>query len=474
MYLISISMILNELKNKNNIAILWFWIEGKSTLRFLLDLWIKISNITIIDQNNIDIEFKWIIITWELYLNNLSIYDVIIKSPWISPYNEKILPFRSILTSQTEIFFNNYIGKTIWITGTKGKSTVSTLLYETLKKSELSIKLVGNIGNPVLEDINLTTQSNYDYIIYELSSYMLETCKPKCDIAILWNIYTCHLDWHNNQFCVYEQAKLNILKKSNNKIISQEFSNYGQGIDNVKYFWLGSEYHFSNNTFYKNDIKLFKIENLLLLWDHNKKNICSVISVLDIISEQYEKQSDNQFDNIISSLKKTLLTFSWLPHRMEIIWEFNNITFIDDGISTTPESTIEAIKTFWNKINTLFLWGWDYGFTKDSYKLLINSIIKYNIKNIVLFPDTGLDIFDIWRNKKQYGDIFSLGIKNIKLNILFTNKMSNAVKFSYKFTWVNNICLMSCAAPSYSLWTWYIQKWSQFKEYIEKNKKENM
>lgn len=466
-------MILEELKTKNNIAILWFWKEGKSTLRFLLGLWILESNITLIDKNTINTDFNWNIITWDTYLDNLTKYDIIIKSPWISPYNIKILPFRNKLTSQTEIFFNNYKWKTIWITATKGKSTVSTLLYETLNNSGLVVNLVGNIGNPVLDDINLSEDNHYDYIIYELSSYMLETSQPSCDIAVLWNIYTCHLDWHDNNFSVYEQAKLNILSNSNYKVISQEFSNYGQNIDNVKYFWLESEYHFSNNMFYKNSTQLFKCIDLVLLWEHNKKNICSIISILDIISKENNNKNNYEFNYLISTLEKTLITFSWLPHRMENIWEFNNITFIDDGISTTPESTIEAIKTFWHKVNTLYLWGWDYGFTQDSYKLLINTITEYEIKNIILFPDTWLDIFNIWRDRKKYGDIFSLQINNSKLNILFTNKMSEAVKFSFKFTWDNNICLMSCAAPSYSLWTWFEQKWKEFKQYIELNKKEN-
>jgi UDP-N-acetylmuramoylalanine--D-glutamate ligase len=158
---------------------------------------------------------------------------------------------------------------------------------------------------------------------------------------------------------------------------------------------------------------------------------------------------------------------------MEKIVENNWITFIDDGISTTPESTIEAIKTFWSKINTLFLWGWDYGFTQESYNLLKNNIKYFNIKNIVLFPDTGLDIFNIPRDSIKNNTELNIELEGLSTNVLYTNSMNSAVKFSYKHTWENNICLMSCAAPSYSLWTWYEEKWEQFIKYIKENKKEN-
>ncbi len=464
-------MYLYEIKEVKNIAILWFWKEGKSTLNFLLRLWICLSEITILDKNEINISNSDIkIITWEKYLDNLWDYNLIFKSPGISPYHDKILPFKDKLTSQTQIFFDNYEWRTIWITATKGKSTVSTLIYETLKNAQYNVKLVGNIGSPVFDEIDLLDPDNYNYVIYELSSYMLETCKPKCSIAVLWNIYTCHLDWHNNSFKVYEQAKLNILKNSENKIISNEFSQYGQNIDNVYYFWLESNYSYDDNFFYKNDDQLFSSKNLLLLWDHNKKNISCVIWILDIIVEKYNFNSQWIFSKLIKSLNETLENFSWLPHRMEIVANEKNITFIDDWISTTPESTIEAIKTFWDKINTLFLWGWDYWFTQDSYILLRNAINNYKIKNIVLFPDTGLDIFNFPRDTYKYWDMFNYSLDDLNLNILFTNSMSEAINFSYKNTWENNICLMSCAAPSYSLWSWYEQKWKEFIDEINKQK----
>lgn len=468
-------MHLDQLNKLNNIAILGFWKEGKSTLTFLLKLWISKENITILDKNSIVSDISWVnIVSWDKYLDNLMNFEVIFKSPGISPYHEKIKPYRDKLTSQTEIFFNNYNGKTIWITGTKGKSTISTLIYKTLLEATYNVKLVGNIWKPVFDEIDLLdTNLNYNYIIYELSSYMLETFQPKCNIALISNIYTCHLDWHNNDFWAYENAKLNILTNSENNLISDDIINYRHNVGNCNIYWLEWKYQYSNNgnDFYKENKKIITIENILLLWEHNKKNISWVIWILDIITQKYNHNSAWIFSKLLNSLWTVLKSFSWLPHRLETIWEYKWITFIDDWISTTPESTIEAINTFWEQVNTIFLWWWDYGFTDDSYELLKNKLVEHNIKNIVLFPDTWLDIFNITRWNKKSWDKFITKYNDFSFNILYSDNMKNAVEFAYKNTGEDNICLMSCAAPSYSLWTWYEEKWREFKKYIQINNK---
>ncbi|MCP4523505.1 MAG: UDP-N-acetylmuramoyl-L-alanine--D-glutamate ligase [Candidatus Gracilibacteria bacterium] len=465
-------MRISELRLKQKVAILGFGKEGKSTLNFLLKLGLSIHQITIIDQNIItDGNIKIKNIHGKKYLDSLQEFDIIIKSPGISPYHKKILPVRDKITSQTEIFFNNYSGKIIGITATKGKSTTASLLYETLKEVEYNVKLVGNIGTPVLDQIDILSDDLYEFIIYELSSYMLETCVPECDIAVLGNIYTCHLDWHDNKFSVYEQAKLNILKKSDNKIISEDFAKYVTDNENTYLYGIHSEYGYSDTHFLQGEKELFSLENVLLLGEHNKKNISCVVVILSVITQKYKNNSPWIFSKLTNALQDILTSFSGLPHRMEKIGTYNYITFIDDGISTTPESTIEALKTFGNKINTLFLGGGDYGFTQESYTLLKEYIIQYKVENIVLFPDTGLDIFNIKRDSLDNDSIFTHIYNNFSINILYTNNMEHAVQFAYKYSGKENICIMSCAAPSYSLWSGYEEKGKLFKEYIELYKK---
>lgn len=439
----------------SKIAILWFWKEGKSTLDFLNKIWCKV--ITILDKNTL----------WENYLDNLGEYDLIFKTPGISFYNEKIYPHKEKITSNSEVFFNNYKWKVIWVTATKGKSTTVTLIYETLKNAWYKVKLVGNIGNPVLDEVDILSWETYDYIVYELSSYMLETLKPKCFIAVFGNLFECHIAWHKNSFEIYKQAKLNLLEKSENILIWNDFQELLQKTSseqNSYTFWKEWSYTFKDNTFFAWEKEILEIENILLQWEHNKKNIAGVVWVLDVITKSKNNSPWVQ-NKLITGLRETLENFKWLAHRLENIWTYNGITFIDDAIATTQESTIAAIETFWSKIGTLFLW-WEASNT--NYSQLRKILQKYNIPNIVLFPDSWNDIFeDFSKNLKLEKETHLEWYENYKPKLYKTTSMKNAVKFAYKNTPSWKICILSNASPSFSLWKSFIAKWELFQKEVK-------
>ena len=127
------------------------------------------------------------------------------------------------LYSQAQIFFDYYQGKVIAVSGTKGKSTTATLIYETVKHAGKKIQLIGNIGKPVLDYLDITTLGSQkdEYVVFEVSSYMLEGLKKSNYISILVNIYSDHIDRHQG-FENYKNAKLNILKGSSNNILRDE------------------------------------------------------------------------------------------------------------------------------------------------------------------------------------------------------------------------------------------------------------
>lgn len=155
----------------------------------------------------------------ENYLENLSSYDVLIVTPGISPYTPELRSYQGIITSQTDIFFQKYQGKTIGVTATKGKSTTATLIYEILRQAGKSVQLVGNIGTPVLETVDL--KNPLDWIVYELSSHMLEYSHPRVDIAVLGNIYPDHLTYHEG-FENYKHAKLRILENTKHAVVGKQ------------------------------------------------------------------------------------------------------------------------------------------------------------------------------------------------------------------------------------------------------------
>jgi UDP-N-acetylmuramoylalanine--D-glutamate ligase len=174
----------------------------------------------------------------------------------------------------------------------------------------------------------------------------------------------------------------------------------------------------------------------LLQGDHNKENIKAAVTVARL------------FYIPASTIATAVKTFRPLPHRLEYLGEHKNIEFYNDAIATTPEATIMALRTLKN-IGTIFLGG---ELKPIDYSELEKEILNYGIKNIVLFPDAGDHII----TKKE------------GLNILNTDKMEEAVKWAYEITPKNNICLLSCACPSYSVWKSYEEKGAQFREFVKK------
>jgi len=444
-------MKIKELQNKK-IAILGYWIEWKSTENFLKKLGIK--NYKILDKS-LDSN----------YLDNLKDFDVIFKSPWISPYNNpELLKISEKLTSQAEILADNFEWKIIWITWTKGKSTTSTLLYEILKDLWYKVKLVWNIWNSVLDEVDIISWEKYDYLVYELSSYMLEWLELNIYVWLLNNIYDCHLDWHNWREN-YENAKFNIFKNAEYKLVWYELNNLN--LKWVDYFGLNWKYCYKNNAFYIWEKEILKDENIALNWEHNRKNISGIIWILDKIWV-IEKLSTEGF----YPLKKVLSEFTGLAHRQENIWTYKWIIFINDSIASTPESAIAAIKTFWEKISTVFIWNEDSGFDLTELR---KTIKEYNIPNIVLFPTTWEKLFWEFSKNMKFDEVSKFIDWEFETKLLKTLNMEEAVKFAYNNSEVWQIVLLSTWAPSFNAnWPWimpwksYIEKWELFKKFVEK------
>ncbi len=456
-------MINFERFQNKKIAILWYGREGKSSLQFFLKIGISPKNITILDGSkkieglaenfeylnqtfNSDTEFN--LTFGDTYLDKLNTFDIIVKTPGISLYHDKIYPYRDKITSQAQIFFDYYQGKIIAVSGTKGKSTTATLIYETLKYAKKNVQLIGNIGNPVLDylDSNHLESQKNEYVVFEVSSYMLEGLKKNNYISVLLNIYADHIDWHKG-FENYRDAKINLLNGSKHNIVRDEIleKNYFTKKEikdtHICTFGHDGEYIYQTGKFYIKGKFVFDDSSIVLQWEHNMINIASVLAVCDIMEIPYK------------IVQETLTTFRGLPHRMENIWIYGGISWIDDAISTTPESTIQAIQTFGKQIDTIFLWWTDRGYIFDD---LIKSIVTHGIKNVVVFPDSGKRIFDAIKGKDAW-----------EIKIFQTNDMKEAVKFAYKHTKIGKICLLSTASPSYSLRKNFEEKWDLFQKYIK-------
>lgn len=164
-----------------------------------------------------------------------------------------------------QFFFDHYKGKVIAITASKGKSTMTALVYAMLKDAGYRVKLVGNIGTPVLDEINFGQE--YDFVVAELSSYMLEHLNKKNFISVLGNLFPEHMDWHGGLEAYY-QAKLNILKGSeHNFILAKTVREYAlaQQYENVHTYGIDGEVSRNHDYFTYGMQELFPTDNRLLL-----------------------------------------------------------------------------------------------------------------------------------------------------------------------------------------------------------------
>ena len=200
--------ILNKLIGKN-IAILGFGREGKSTYSFIRKH-LKDMHLTIIDKNTIEIDDQNItLVTGENYLDNLDQYDLIIKSPGISLKDIDYSKYIDKITSQLELLLEVDRENIIGITGTKGKSTTTSLMYEVLKRQKDEVYLLGNIGIPVLDSIEDYTPNST--LVIEMSSHQLEFVKQSPHIAVILNLFQDHLD-HAGSLEHYHNNNMNIFK----------------------------------------------------------------------------------------------------------------------------------------------------------------------------------------------------------------------------------------------------------------------
>ena len=443
-----------DLKDKR-IAILWFGKEGRSTFRFLLDHNIHCDNITILDANrDLDFPEEARSLRGEDYLKDIASYDIIFKSSGV-PIIKEMLPYKEKIVTQVQLFFDTYPGKVIAITASKGKSTISSLVYTLLINAGYHTKLVGNIGTPIFDEVAICDAdycpiSDHDFVVVELSSYMLQDLQKHNYISILWRIFPEHLDWHGS-FDRYVAAKLNILPGSEIVIVQENtFAQYPQYMhaQSIPY-GKGSEYTWEGDMFVKKRTPIFSTTERKIPGDHNLENITAIFALADVL---------NISDEI---LHETVKNFKWLEHRLEDVGNFWGIHRYDDAISTTPESTIEAIKTFGEKVDTIFLWWTDRGY---DFSLLVEYLYTKHINNIVLFSPSGRRIQEsLSLYAKTHNDTSWFE----QLNIFHTDDMKEAVAFAYKHTQQGKICLLSTASPSYSIRKDFEEKGNFFQWYIK-------
>ncbi len=372
------------------------------------------------------------------WLKDLDKFDVIIKSPGIPPSTLPITHYPLPITSSTQIFFDTIAdtGATvIGVTGSKGKSTTSSLLYALLKTGKKEVHLIGNIGEPAISHID--DAKNRTLFVMEMSSYQLMDLTTSPQIAVITSFFPEHLNYHGS-IEAYMDAKKQIARhQTENDIVF--YCSTSEGATEIANESRGTKIPFSASDAPVN------ISETQLIGDHNLSNIAGAFTVATKLGIEEKAAID------------VIKTFKGLPHRLQSLGIHHGQEWIDDAISTTPESTIAALDALDSRVEILILGGQDRG---NDFCELGTRIKASSVSSVILFPGSGPRI------KQAIVDA------GAAVEFFEAESMEEAVKTAKKVTGGRTplghpIVLLSTASPSYGMFKNFEEKGTLFAQYVD-------
>jgi len=374
-------------------------------------------------------------------------YDYLVKNPGISDNHEvvqKAISYNIPVLTELEVGYN-FLPKDvtiIGITGSNGKTTTTTIIYEMLKAANLSVHLAGNIGLPLCNQINDIKPN--DILVVEISSHQLVNLdKFKTNISLLTNLSEVHLD----MFGTYENYKNNKLRifrhhtENDLAILNYEDSEVvrltNDLVSKKMYFSSKSEADIcikENFIVYKKE-KIIELDEIRVKGIHNYENIMAAILTV------------KQFNVSNEVIKEVLSKFGGVEHRNEFVVKINGRSFYNDSKATNVESTITALKSFDNDV-VLILGGLDRGHSFDELLPYLN-----HTKHIVCYGET-----------KERIEEFA---KKNNIDVTVVNDLKEATHAAYNISEEGSTILLSPACASWDQYKNFEDRGNEYKKVIE-------
>lgn len=456
---------INELKDKK-IAIIG---AGVSNLPLIKILFEESCNITVFDKkelsemeentakyitdNNIEVSLG------SDYLTNLVGFDVIFRSPSFLPTNPYLVEEAkkgAMITTEIEQVIKLAPCLIIGITGSKGKTTTTTILYNILVGMGYSTYLGGNIGTPLFS--KLDEMKDTDIVVLELSSFQLMDMTVSPNISVITNISPDHLDVHGSyeeyidakKYIFKNQAENDILVLNLDDEIVSTFDKEAKG--EVRYFKnkskdksiLKDSYVLNNGYICYNDEKVIDTTKLLLRGNHNYLNICAALNAI----KDYINVSNEKLENIVMNIKG-------VHHRLEFVRELEGVKWYNDSASTTPDKSLAGIYAFEEPV-VLIAGGYDKNI---SYEPMAKPILE-KVSKLILFGATRDKIYDAVMN-----ECCETG-KSISIYLL--DSLEEVVSVARDVSVTGEVVLFSPASASFDMFKNAYQRGDLFKELVNK------
>ena len=453
----------NYIKNKK-VAIIGLGVSNIPLIDYLHKLGSKIMLFNNkpadqLDKNVLDkiYEYKLKFSFGENYLSKLIGFDVIFRSPSCRPdlpEIQKEIERGAILTSEIELVLELCPGTTIGITGSDGKTTTTSLVYEILKEQNVKCYLGGNIGIPLFT--KLDEMKPEDYVVLELSSFQLMTMQTSPNIAVVTNVTPNHLDIHKS-YEEYINSKANIFKyqKEDDLLvlnyeneITKNFAKQAKG----KVVYFSSKSKLDNGVILDNGIikicdnglrrHIVNTKNVKLRGIHNYENICAAIA------------ATNNF--VSTEVQASAITkFLGVNHRLEFVREINGAKWYNDSIASSPTRTIAGLNSF-NEDIVLIAGGYDKHL---DYTPLAKPIID-KVSKLILLGQTSIKIYNAVTEK--------LKLYNKQLDIYKVSTLEEAIEKAKEVSKKGNVVLFSPASASFDMFKNFEERGNRFKQIVNK------
>ncbi|MDA3942454.1 MAG: UDP-N-acetylmuramoyl-L-alanine--D-glutamate ligase [Bacteroidetes bacterium] len=421
-----IEPILNQLRGKR-ILIAGFGREGKSSLRFI-KRYLPDAEVSVADINPgvaaqlAAIDPALVFYSGAAYLDQIASFDLLLKSPGLSL--NKPLPNGVQLSSQTDLFMAAYHRQVIGISGTKGKSTSSALIYHMLVSNGLPALLTGNMGFPCFDIIpELTAES---IVVFELSAHQLEYVRHSPGTCVLLNIFEEHLD-HFGSMEKYRAAKLNLIRYAGINdavIVHQDLKNFvAESLSVIRTFPETIDFPLPS----------------ALKAAHNRLNIEAALHAVSFFGIEKE------------AALKSLSDFKALPHRLQYLGKSGGIHFYNDSIATIPEAVIAALRAI-PQTNYLILGGFDRGIHYDK---LVHYLLDNPVRVLFYTGKAGQRIADMLKSSDYLG------------NLIAVENLAEVFAWLKQHAKTGETCLLSPAAASYDQYENFEQRGEVFSALVK-------
>ena len=451
----------NNIKGKR-VAVIGLGVSNTPLIDYLYNLMAKV---TVFDERDLEkldekiVEkihsYNFDLVTGKNALHFLRGFNIIFRSPSCLPTTLQLQSEQkrgAIVTSEIEMLMNTCPCKIIGVTGSDGKTTTTTLIYEILKEGGYNCHLGGNIGKPLFTEVKDFKED--DITILELSSFQLMGMEISPDISVITNISPNHLDKHSS-YEEYIEAKKNIFafQDENGKIvlnydndITRDLAKEADG--KVEFF--SSKEKLNDSVIYDNNtIKICKdgvrrhildTKNIHLRGVHNYENICAAIAATSDLVD---------VDTQIRAIKK----FTGVEHRLEFVRELDGVKWYNDSIGTSPSRTIAGLNSFDEKI-VLIAGGYDKNL---DYEPMAKPILE-KVSKLILMGKTAKKIYD--------AVIKEIAGTDIVFPMYKCNSLEEAVNRARKVAKEGEIVLFSPASASFDMFKNFAERGEIFKEYV--------